>query len=74
MPLVDVDRAGALQLLVTVDESLLRAIATGSKIEVSIPAVSSDPIDAGLNLLQSAFTNWRPAMPVLRAVGFKNEK
>lgn len=28
---------------------------------------------AGANLLQSAFTNWCPAMPVLRAVGFHNE-
>jgi hypothetical protein len=26
---------------------------------------------AGLNLLQSAFTNWCPAMPVLRALGFR---
>ena len=25
----------------------------------------------GLNLLQSAFTNWCPAMPFLRAIGFK---
>jgi len=27
---------------------------------------------AGLNLLQSAFTNWCPAMPILRAIGFKD--
>lgn len=26
----------------------------------------------GLNLLQSAFTNWCPAMPILRAIGFKD--
>ena len=26
----------------------------------------------GLNLLQSAFTNWRPAMNMLRAIGLKN--
>ncbi|MFZ1938409.1 MAG: DUF2892 domain-containing protein [Terracidiphilus sp.] len=26
----------------------------------------------GLNLLQSAFTNWCPAMHILRAVGLKN--
>lgn len=26
----------------------------------------------GLNLLQSAFTNWCPAMLMLRAVGFKD--
>jgi uncharacterized membrane protein len=26
---------------------------------------------AGLNLLQSAFTNWCPAMPILRALGLK---
>ena len=25
----------------------------------------------GLNLLQSAFTNWCPAMAILRALGFK---
>jgi glucan phosphoethanolaminetransferase (alkaline phosphatase superfamily) len=25
----------------------------------------------GLNLLQSAFTNWCPAMSILRAIGFK---
>lgn len=27
---------------------------------------------AGLNLLQSAFTNWCPAMPILRALGFQD--
>ena len=27
---------------------------------------------AGVNLLQSAFTNWCPAMPMLRAAGFKD--
>jgi hypothetical protein len=27
---------------------------------------------AGLNLLQSAFTNWCPAMPILRAMGLKD--
>jgi hypothetical protein len=26
---------------------------------------------AGVNLLQSAFTNWCPAMPILRACGFR---
>ena len=26
----------------------------------------------GLNLLQSAFTNWCPAMTILRKVGFKD--
>jgi len=26
----------------------------------------------GLNLLQSAFTNWCPAMPILRAFGFRD--
>jgi hypothetical protein len=26
----------------------------------------------GLNLLQSAFTNWCPAMNILRAIGFKD--
>jgi hypothetical protein len=26
----------------------------------------------GLNLLQSAFTNWCPAMPMLRAIGLKD--
>lgn len=28
----------------------------------------------GLNLLQSAFTNWCPAMLMLRAAGLKGEK
>jgi hypothetical protein len=28
----------------------------------------------GLNLLQSAFTNWCPAMTLLRAIGFKDDK
>jgi hypothetical protein len=27
---------------------------------------------AGANLLQSAFTNWCPAMPMLRALGLKD--
>jgi len=27
---------------------------------------------AGANLLQSAFTNWCPAMPLLRALGLKD--
>lgn len=26
----------------------------------------------GLNLLQSAFTNWCPAMPILRSLGFRD--
>jgi hypothetical protein len=29
---------------------------------------------AGANLLQSAFTNWCPAMPMLRAIGFKDAR
>jgi len=28
----------------------------------------------GLNLLQSAFTNWCPMMPILRAMGIDNNK
>ncbi|MDR3723416.1 MAG: DUF2892 domain-containing protein [Terracidiphilus sp.] len=28
----------------------------------------------GLNLLQSAFTNWCPAMSIFRALGMKDEK
>jgi glucan phosphoethanolaminetransferase (alkaline phosphatase superfamily) len=28
----------------------------------------------GLNLLQSAFTNWCPAVSILRAMGLKNVK
>jgi hypothetical protein len=28
----------------------------------------------GLNLVQSAFTNWCPAMPLLRAFGVKDAK
>jgi len=27
---------------------------------------------AGANMLQSAFTNWCPAMPILRKLGFKD--
>ncbi len=29
---------------------------------------------AGLNLLQSGFTNWCPAMAILRAIGLKDAK
>jgi hypothetical protein len=29
---------------------------------------------AGVNLLQSAFTNWCPAMPILRNVGFGKDE
>lgn len=43
-PLIDIDRAGPLQLVVTVDESLLRNITTGSALPVSIPAASSESI------------------------------
>ena len=28
---------------------------------------------AGANMLQSAFTNWCPAMPILRKLGFKDQ-
>jgi hypothetical protein len=28
----------------------------------------------GLNLLQSSFTNWCPAMSIFRAMGMKNSK
>ncbi|MGH9561398.1 MAG: YgaP family membrane protein [Terracidiphilus sp.] len=28
----------------------------------------------GLNLLQSAFTNWCPAMSIFRAIGLKEER
>jgi hypothetical protein len=28
---------------------------------------------AGLNMLQSAFTNWCPAMPILRMLGCKDQ-
>jgi hypothetical protein len=27
---------------------------------------------AGANMLQSAFTNWCPAMPILRSMGFRS--
>lgn len=40
MPLVDVDRAGPLQLLVTVDESLLQTLHSGASISVEISAAS----------------------------------
>ncbi len=29
---------------------------------------------AGLNMLQSAFTNWCPAMPILRMLGCKDQE
>lgn len=44
--LVDIDRAGPLQLVVSVDESLLRNIEPGSPFVVSIPAISPDPVSA----------------------------
>jgi len=44
--LVDLDRAGTLQLVVNVDESLLRALEPGSSLPVSVPAASSNPITA----------------------------
>lgn len=40
LPLVDVDRAGPLQLLVTVDESLLQTLHFGASISVEISAAS----------------------------------
>lgn len=46
VPLVDIDRAGALQLAVTVNESLLNRIQQGSALSVSIPAAGPDPIAA----------------------------
>ena len=44
LALVDVDRAGPLQLVVSVDESLLRNLEPGSPLTVAIPAASPDPI------------------------------
>ena len=45
-PLIEVDRAGALQLVVTVDESLLNRLQPGSALAVSIPSVEPAPITA----------------------------
>jgi RND family efflux transporter MFP subunit len=44
-PLVDIDRAGPLQLQVTVDESVLRTMQQGRSIQVSIPSASQQPLD-----------------------------
>jgi len=44
--LVDIDRAGALQMVVTVDESLIDRLRPGSALTVSIPSAGPDPITA----------------------------
>lgn len=44
--LVEIDRTGPLQLIVSVDESLLQHLEQGSALPVSIPAASSSPITA----------------------------
>jgi RND family efflux transporter MFP subunit len=44
MPLVDVDRAGPLQLHVSVDESLLQILRLGEEVNVDIASASSAPI------------------------------
>ena len=46
VPLIDIDRAGPLQLALTVDESLLNRLQQGSALSVSIPAAGPDPITA----------------------------
>ncbi|MBS1805848.1 MAG: efflux RND transporter periplasmic adaptor subunit [Acidobacteria bacterium] len=46
VPLVDIDRASALQLAVTVNESLLNRVQQGSVLSVSIPAAGPDSIMA----------------------------
>jgi RND family efflux transporter MFP subunit len=43
-PLLDVDRSGELQLQVTVDESLLRDLKSGSGMETNIPSASATPL------------------------------
>lgn len=45
MPLLEVDKAGPLQLHVTVDESLLPTIKVGATIPVMLPALSASPIE-----------------------------
>ena len=54
IPLIDVDRAGALQLLVTVDESLLNRLQLGSTLAVSIPSVGPDPVTARIGQIVPA--------------------
>ena len=46
VPLIDIDRAGTLQLVVTVDESLLNRLQPGSALPVSIPYAEPDPVTA----------------------------
>jgi len=46
VPLIDIDRAGPLQLALTVDESLLNRLQQGSALSVSISAAGPDPITA----------------------------
>ena len=44
MPLLDVERSGPLQLQVTVDESALHDVQTGTSISVRVPAVQAEPL------------------------------
>lgn len=46
LPLIDIDGTGALQLAVTVDESLLNRLQLGSALAVSIPSAGPAPITA----------------------------
>jgi RND family efflux transporter MFP subunit len=46
VPLVDIDRTGALQLAVTVDESLLSRLQLGSALTVNVPSAGPDPVTA----------------------------
>lgn len=43
-PLLEIDRSGALQLCVSLDESLLRELQPGSAIEARVPAASPQPL------------------------------
>jgi len=46
VPLVDIDRSGPLQLVVTVDESLLNRVQPGSTLAISIPSAEREAIMA----------------------------
>jgi RND family efflux transporter MFP subunit len=45
MPLLEISKAGPLQLRATVDESLLPAMRVGATISATLPALSSSPIE-----------------------------
>lgn len=45
VPLLEIDRGGPMQLVVTADESLLGQLPNGAKLAVSIPSASAMPIE-----------------------------